>query len=1242
MTRPSLAVLALSAALGLGAWPASAQPVTAEDPVTVTVVPFSSADVGQHAWLGKAIADILNRQLAQVPGVTVLERARVQAFLAEMELQDSGFFTQEDAGRMGRVARVDQVIYGNFSLARNRLEINLILVDLATQDALQRGRASGPLERLHELVAQLSLDLLAGRGVVLSAEDSAAVRFAPTDSLPATQHFYQALDHLDHGRNEDAFGAFYKATKQDPDYREAQLWKGRVLEFLGFDELAVIALDELARQPGRRVETYDALMFMAGLLEDSDVDRAIATYRALVETRPLVPHSLEAAYRLAGLLEREEDYAGAYRALAFIDGFRDLVAQNQNAFAGEQHRQAEPSLTGMAEIANYLKALFNDRPAQQAGAVLQPLYVSQSGIRQSRFFDWSHALDLYREAIVRMAMLYLKLPPNRETGERPDAPRGVFLVDPANPVIAERRFRQAPSLFHEERYTENWLEAFYAVVIPEGYVATGAELKVTGRTLAASMAHSFAMRLMPFPLPRNYQNAWLGAVYGQTKSAATLHKPIYFHGRNRRFLALQLIENYSEISGWELTLHLRRTDGTDQTAAPAPTPAADFWEGQAIAHIAAAENAAAGATLPSFRKMTQARRGLALADNGRDGLYLVAVRGELGGRPTDLWLSHRDPGGSWSAPRAMAVNAASEDYAPRLVRAEHGGLRLFWLSNRRGRGWDLWSSELRPGNDRRWTAPMRVPLEDFVATGPQRRSGEPDQQSAGPDQLLLFAATQDRRGRWLLAYYAPEQSRLIVLVSADGADWRMAASHELVQAPANLMLVEDAKGVTRLGALTQQGSLRLWRSNDLERWTMRQLSAQVLGAGWGSGNYASYLLAEPDGRLLLLLSDRTYGLQFARFDPDTSEPAADLVKQAGMEDFAATATDQGSYLVALRESDGITLRRYRKFQSPAVPQNPRWSRLYTEVEADGRGNSWRRTIARGRFILPDVTAVGVQPDGRVWWAVESGVFSMDGQDSFFQDVSQGFFHHYVSDILPCGKAVYFASRFLPEPKVGSALPRRGAGRTTYTVEATRLEGAAGRITALACDRDKRLIVGTSEGDVVVLQDTEIVRRLSLARGQSVAAIAADPGQPGSYLGTDQGRLYRLAEDLQEVDVGPARGHAIQAMAIDRDQRLWLAIEGRGLYRRHDGRWQDRSALVADLPYFSVAALRADPVAGIWLLPHPEVAPLGLGYSDGETLSFFNPPHRRLSAPVDFDVAADGSVWIGTGFHGLYKLERPAP
>ena len=1200
---------------------ATARLLSAQDPLeserrtSLAIVPFTSSMLGEDIWLGKAIADVLTQQLATVPDYVLVERTRLNNFLDEMELQEDGFADEPGARRLGRVAKVDQVIYGNFARAGESLAIDLILVDLASQMPLQRHSVRGDLDRLHELVADLSTELIESRGRTLSGEELGRIHYRPTDSTSALRHFYEAFDHMDKGRPEDAFGAFYAAVERDADFHEAGLWMARTLQQLGHRELAAIAFQEVVDIAAGRVEGFDARLFLAELLEKLDRSRAIELYQSLITLEPKAPHSLEAAYRLANLLEKHGDLRGAFDALGQIDAYVAWVEEHKARFLAEQRQEHAPAgntLSSFLHLARQFAGLAVETDGVEGPSLM---YADRQGVRHSRFFSWDQALDLYREAAVRRALLHAKLPLDTQAA----VPRGTFVVDPENPVISEPELGATPPLFHGRGHEFGaWKETIYAIVVPRGYVATGAELRVTGRMLRASTNHSFGMRLYPLPMPPNYHNAWIGALYGQTTDLTTLEKHVPFHGQHRRFLTLQLTENHSEIRGWELRLNLQ-----PQEAAALPEPDARSQvsgEGRIVARLSNGERPHFGPTQPQYRYLLQPRRNLALADGGTRGLTLVAVRGEIGGRETDLWLSRSRDAVTWSEAERMPINAVSEDYAPQLLAAEDGSLRLFWLSDRRGRGWELWTSRTLRDDGKTWTAAQRLPIEPPTTADP-----------------LLYSAIQDRSGRWLVATHSAAQGRIVFLSSNDGDDWRRLETHIAGDVLVGLMLTQDTAGVYRLAGLDHTGALRLWRSTDFEVWTPRDVPRETLFRPRIGFNYAAYLFPEPGGQLLALLSDSIYGLQFARFDPEQGHPVRDLVPRLTVEAFAAAQAADGGYLVAVEEADGISIRHYRSFRPGDPSHAPLASPLYREMGEDGLGNRWTRIFAAARIILPDVTAVATQDDGRIWWGIETGIFSTHDDSLLFSDVSQGYPFHTTTEIEPCGSLVYLASRFSTTPRLGIGQVTELLGMSLLKAEELTLN-TDGRITAIACGPDETLFIGTSSGDVLKLRGRSIVWRSGVTGQGGITAIAADPAGREIYVGTEGGGVYRLGEELEPLPPPARSGRPIQAMTVAPSGEIWAAVKDAGLFRFDGTLWRPLPHVGQAFPRFSVSALALDRDGGLWLLPDGEVTSLGLAYVEGSEISFFNPPQRRLAGPVDMSVGADGAVWIGTGDDGLYRFE----
>ena len=627
-------------------------------PTPVTVMPFASRAGESQAWLAKGLADLFSRHLAEIPTLAVLERERLQAFLNEMELGQEPLFDQTQALRLGRVAKIKEVLYGSYELHGRQLSVTVFWLDLDKQRVLATAEATGSLDALVPLVQKLTEQVLQKRGSPLATADEARLHLHVTDSISALEHFYRGLDAYDRWLLPDALGEMLSAAQEDPRYLDARVWVGRLFEAQGYDDHAVLAYRQLFHDYPRDVEAWDALLFAARLMREQlhTPEQALALLKTVMQLAPASPEGLEASF-LTGLIQEErKNKADAYKAFRYIERFMARTADDQT-----QSFRAES--------------------------------------RPSRFFGWPHALSLYADAMVHSILLYKDL---IQAGQTPTAPRGLLTFLPEHPVFLEDRYRTTPSLFIERHDEPAWKEDFYVAAAPPGYEIQGVELMVTGELHEMKPNRDYTLRVLPFPVPRDFMNRWLGAIYGQTPQMTTLKKNVSFHGANRRLVTLQLIENGSTIKDWGVTLRLRKMPSSPAVTGRGPmdsSPATAgnddlFYEGRLVAQAPLSNRIFSQATRSSVSAYYAPARKLALAVTPDGHPMLVTVRGELGGDPTDLYFSSSTQGKSWSAPQPLSLNSAAEDFDPRLIEAEDGKLRLAWLSNRRGRGWELWMSAL--------------------------------------------------------------------------------------------------------------------------------------------------------------------------------------------------------------------------------------------------------------------------------------------------------------------------------------------------------------------------------------------------------------------------------------------------------------------------------------------------------------------------------------------------------------------
>jgi hypothetical protein len=293
------------------------------------------------------------------------------------------------------------------------------------------------------------------------------------------------------------------------------------------------------------------------------------------------------------------------------------------------------------------------------------------------------------------------------------------------------------------------------------------------------------------------------------------------------------------------------------------------------------------------------------------------------------------------------------------------------------------------------------------------------------------------------------------------------------------------------------------------------------------------------------------------------------------------------------------------------------------------------------MIVSDVTSVGVEPGGRVWWGIESGIMAKTGEDFFATDVSQGFFYHYVTSIKGCGGVVWFTADHLDRPLVGYVRAGPAASGFPPRFVTRAIPGASGAVTAAECGTNAgELYVGTSRGDVVRLSTTAVPSRWSLEGAPRVTALAVEPRTGTVWAGTrDRGLFQMQGETARRMSIETdVLDREITALAVDAGGALWAALYERGLARKVGDRWMVFTPKNSSLPDWSIGQLAPAPGGGVWYITHAEARSRGVGFFDGTRGGLANPPHTILDRPSSIAVDPQGHVWIGTWFDGLYELE----
>lgn len=182
----------------------------------VGVLPFAyrGADT-LYAPLGRGLAEILSVDLASVQSLTVVERVRLDALLAEFELARQGRLDAATAPQAGRLLGAGRLVGGEYDVRGDALRIDAAVWE---RDALEVETAEGTLADLFRLQKTVTRTVLAALGVALSPADEARLDVLPTDDLTAFLLFSRGLLSEDSGDFTGARRLYADAARRDPGF----------------------------------------------------------------------------------------------------------------------------------------------------------------------------------------------------------------------------------------------------------------------------------------------------------------------------------------------------------------------------------------------------------------------------------------------------------------------------------------------------------------------------------------------------------------------------------------------------------------------------------------------------------------------------------------------------------------------------------------------------------------------------------------------------------------------------------------------------------------------------------------------------------------------------------------------------------------------------------------------------------------------------------------------------------------
>jgi curli biogenesis system outer membrane secretion channel CsgG len=192
---------------------------SASRPLTLAVWDFdnsSFANADSVDYLSKVLSEMLLAELAQVPGIHLVDRVKLREALEEQRLGSSELASEETRLKLGRIAGANHMAFGHFMAVGEQIRVDVRVVDVETS-----------LIKFSEDVATTPQDIAkqmqtVARHLQSKLGENAAAGMANSVDMATWRHYEAGVALMDQHRYDEAIAVFKAVLTKQPDFKAAE------------------------------------------------------------------------------------------------------------------------------------------------------------------------------------------------------------------------------------------------------------------------------------------------------------------------------------------------------------------------------------------------------------------------------------------------------------------------------------------------------------------------------------------------------------------------------------------------------------------------------------------------------------------------------------------------------------------------------------------------------------------------------------------------------------------------------------------------------------------------------------------------------------------------------------------------------------------------------------------------------------------------------------------------------------